>query len=137
MAAIASPCCWARAGSRQRPIQNTRARRMLACGLYRASRDQSERSSRILVERRHCPLLVIQGLDDEAAPPGNGHALREQLGERVRLVDLPRAGHFLLLEQPEAYRLCPVASLVPNAQLDTAMIRRPRSQAAALLKRAG
>jgi len=28
--------------------------------------------------------------------------LREQLGERVRVVDLPRAGHFLLLEQPEA-----------------------------------
>ena len=48
------------------------------------------------------PLLVIQGLDDEAAPPENGHALREQLGERVQLVDLPCAGHFLLLEQPEA-----------------------------------
>jgi pimeloyl-ACP methyl ester carboxylesterase len=48
------------------------------------------------------PMLVIQGLDDEAAPPGNGHALREQLGERVRVVDLPHAGHFLLLEQPEA-----------------------------------
>jgi pimeloyl-ACP methyl ester carboxylesterase len=48
------------------------------------------------------PLLVIQGLDDEAPPPGNGHALREQLGERVRVVDLPRAGHFLLFEQPEA-----------------------------------
>src|SRR5213079_105666 len=48
------------------------------------------------------PLLVIQGLDDEAAPPGNGHALREQSGERVRVVDLPHAGHFLLLEQPEA-----------------------------------
>jgi pimeloyl-ACP methyl ester carboxylesterase len=48
------------------------------------------------------PLLVIQGLDDEAAPPANGHALREQLGARVRVVDLPRAGHFLLLEQPEA-----------------------------------
>ena len=48
------------------------------------------------------PLLVIQGLDDTIAPPGNGHALREQLGERVRLIDLPRAGHFLLLEQPEA-----------------------------------
>ena len=47
------------------------------------------------------PLLVIQGLDDEVAPPGNGHALREQWGERVRVVDLPRAGHFLLLEQPE------------------------------------
>jgi len=48
------------------------------------------------------PLLVIQGLDDEAAPPGNGHTLREQFGERVRVIDLPRAGHFLVLEQPEA-----------------------------------
>jgi len=48
------------------------------------------------------PLLVIQGLDDEVAPPGNGHALREQLGERVRVVDLPHAGHFLVLEQPQA-----------------------------------
>jgi pimeloyl-ACP methyl ester carboxylesterase len=48
------------------------------------------------------PLLVIQGLDDEVAPPGNGHALREQFGERVRVIDLPRAGHFLVSEQPEA-----------------------------------
>ena len=48
------------------------------------------------------PLLAIQGLDDEPAPPGNGHALREQFGERVRVIDLPRAGHFQLLEQPEA-----------------------------------
>jgi pimeloyl-ACP methyl ester carboxylesterase len=48
------------------------------------------------------PLLVIQGLDDEVAPPGNGHALRKQFGERVRVIDLPRAGHFLPLEQPEA-----------------------------------
>jgi len=48
------------------------------------------------------PLLVIQGLDDEIAPPGNGHALREQFGDRVRVIDVPRAGHFLLLEQPEA-----------------------------------
>jgi len=48
------------------------------------------------------PLLAIQGLDDEVAPPGNGHALRERVGERARVIDLPRAGHFLLLEQPEA-----------------------------------
>ena len=47
-------------------------------------------------------LLVIQGLDDEAAPPANGYALRDQLGERVQLVDIPRAGHFLVLEQPDA-----------------------------------
>jgi pimeloyl-ACP methyl ester carboxylesterase len=48
------------------------------------------------------PLLVVEGLDDQAAVPGNGYALREQLGERVRVVDLPRAGHFMVLEQPEA-----------------------------------
>jgi len=48
------------------------------------------------------PLLVVQGLDDQAAVPGNGHALREQLGERVRVVDLPHAGHFMVLERPEA-----------------------------------
>jgi pimeloyl-ACP methyl ester carboxylesterase len=47
------------------------------------------------------PMLVVQGLDDDAAPPGNGHALRDSLGERVRLVDVPRAGHFMRLEQPE------------------------------------
>jgi pimeloyl-ACP methyl ester carboxylesterase len=48
------------------------------------------------------PLLIVQGLDDQAAVPGNGHAMREKLGERVRVVDLPHAGHFMLLEQPEA-----------------------------------
>jgi pimeloyl-ACP methyl ester carboxylesterase len=47
------------------------------------------------------PLLVIQGLDDIAAPPGNGHALRERLGERVQVVDIPRAGHFVIVEQPD------------------------------------
>src|SRR5262245_25015762 len=48
------------------------------------------------------PLLVIQGLDDTAAPPGNGHALPGQLGDRVGVFDLPRAGHSMLLNQPEA-----------------------------------
>ena len=48
------------------------------------------------------PFVAMQGLDDEVAPPGNGHALREQFGERVQVIDLPRAGHFLPLEQPEA-----------------------------------
>ena len=49
----------------------------------------------------NAPLLVIQGLDDIAAPPGNGHALRDQLGERVQVVDIPHAGHFVLVEQPD------------------------------------
>jgi pimeloyl-ACP methyl ester carboxylesterase len=61
------------------------------------------------------PLLVVQGLDDEAAPPGNGYALREQLGERVRLIDLPRAGHFMVLEQPEAVARAVVEFLATDA----------------------
>lgn len=48
------------------------------------------------------PLLVLQGVDDVTAPPANGHALKEQLGERVRAVDLQGAGHALLPEQPDA-----------------------------------
>jgi pimeloyl-ACP methyl ester carboxylesterase len=48
------------------------------------------------------PILVVQGLDDRRAPPGNGWALRDQVGDRVRVVDIPRAGHFLVLEQPHA-----------------------------------
>jgi len=46
------------------------------------------------------PLLVIQGLDDKVAPPANGHALRDQLGERVSVIDLAEAGHALLVERP-------------------------------------
>jgi len=49
----------------------------------------------------NAPLLVIQGLDDIIAPPGNGHALQDQLGERVQVVDIPRAGHFVIVEQPD------------------------------------
>ena len=48
------------------------------------------------------PLLVIQGLDDRIALPANGHTLKKQLGVRVRVVDLPDAGHALLPEQPAA-----------------------------------
>jgi pimeloyl-ACP methyl ester carboxylesterase len=49
----------------------------------------------------NAPLLVIQGLDDIVAPPANGHALRDQLGERAQVVDIPRAGHFVIVEQPD------------------------------------
>jgi pimeloyl-ACP methyl ester carboxylesterase len=50
------------------------------------------------------PLLVIQGLDDLIAPPGNGHNLRDQIGIRVKLVDIPKAGHALLLEHADRIR---------------------------------
>ena len=47
-------------------------------------------------------MLVVQGLDDDAAPPGNGYALRDALDDRVQVVDIHRAGHFMILEQPDA-----------------------------------
>jgi pimeloyl-ACP methyl ester carboxylesterase len=60
------------------------------------------------------PLLVVQGLDDRRAPPGNGWALRDQVGDRVRVVDIPQAGHFFVLEQPHAV-----------AEAVTAFLREP------------
>lgn len=47
------------------------------------------------------PVLVIQGLADRVAPPANGYAVREALGQqRVQVLDLADAGHALLAEQP-------------------------------------
>lgn len=46
------------------------------------------------------PYLVIQGLQDEAAPIENGHLLKQELGDRVTLVDIPAAGHLQPLEAP-------------------------------------
>ena len=48
------------------------------------------------------PILVVQGLADPISPPHLGHALREQLGDRVRVADIPDAGHMIFLEQPDA-----------------------------------
>jgi pimeloyl-ACP methyl ester carboxylesterase len=46
------------------------------------------------------PYLVIQGMKDEAAPVENGHLLKEELGERGTVVDIPNAGHLQPLEAP-------------------------------------
>ena len=47
------------------------------------------------------PILIIQGLEDVLAPPTNGRSLKQKLGDRVRLVELERASHALLPEQPK------------------------------------
>ncbi|MCK4285774.1 MAG: alpha/beta hydrolase [Candidatus Lokiarchaeota archaeon] len=47
------------------------------------------------------PMLVIQGLDDTAAVPENGNILKRENEERVRLVSIENAGHFLIYEQPK------------------------------------
>jgi len=61
------------------------------------------------------PLLVVQGLDDRIAPPGNGRALRDQLGARVRLVEVPNAGHAFLFEQPKIVTEAVIAFLREHA----------------------
>ena len=47
-------------------------------------------------------VLVVQPEDDVLALPANANAVVEQLGDRASLVTIPRAGHALLPEQPEA-----------------------------------
>ncbi|MFW9877513.1 MAG: alpha/beta fold hydrolase [Candidatus Thorarchaeota archaeon] len=47
------------------------------------------------------PMLVIQGLDDNTAVPENGYILKKENEERVKLVNIENAGHFMIYEQPE------------------------------------
>ena len=47
-------------------------------------------------------VLVVQGLDDVSAPPGNGRLIKLELGGRATLVELPGIGHALPVEDPRA-----------------------------------
>ena len=44
--------------------------------------------------------LILQGAEDQIAPPENGVELQKELGDRATLVNVPGAAHFLPLEQP-------------------------------------
>ena len=43
-----------------------------------------------------------QAAEDRIAPIANAHDLARRFPDRVRIVEIPRAGHALLPEQPEA-----------------------------------
>jgi pimeloyl-ACP methyl ester carboxylesterase len=45
--------------------------------------------------------LILQGAEDQIAPPANGEELKQELGERATLVNVPGAAHLLPLEQPD------------------------------------
>lgn len=45
--------------------------------------------------------LILQGAEDQIAPPENGVDLKNELGSRATLVNVPGAAHLLPLEQPE------------------------------------
>jgi pimeloyl-ACP methyl ester carboxylesterase len=49
----------------------------------------------------HAPMLVIQGLDDQSAVPENGWILKRDHGDRIKLVNIEKVGHFMIYEQPE------------------------------------
>ena len=45
--------------------------------------------------------LIIQGSLDQAGPVKNGELLKEDLGDRARLVSLEGAGNLMLITYPE------------------------------------
>ena len=45
-------------------------------------------------------MLVIQGLQDKVAPPGNGRDLKTNYPNRVTLVEIDGAGHGIVVEHP-------------------------------------
>lgn len=45
--------------------------------------------------------LLLQGANDQAAPPANAQMLKQELGERATLVMFPGAGHLLLVTEPK------------------------------------
>lgn len=48
------------------------------------------------------PTLVLSGADDLIAPPDSGAALARAIPNAVHVV-VPRAGHMIMIEQPEAF----------------------------------
>ena len=64
------------------------------------------------------PMLVVQGLQDRAAPPANGRQLRDERTARTELVEIDGAGHALLPEQPDAVAAHVVAFLRGIAAAD-------------------
>jgi pimeloyl-ACP methyl ester carboxylesterase len=55
--------------------------------------------------------LVLQGTDDQAAPPENGDLLKQEMGDRVTLVPFTGAGHLMLVTEPEKAAAAVVAFL--------------------------
>jgi len=43
----------------------------------------------------------LQGENDQAAPPQNGQMLKADLGDRATLVNIPNAGHLMVVTQPD------------------------------------
>src|SRR5215475_7227731 len=73
-----------------------------AVAVAQQSASRAMRPGDLRWDTSRAPILVVQGLADPISPPHLGHALRDQLGDRVRVRDIPDAGHMIFLEQPDA-----------------------------------
>ena len=62
------------------------------------------------------PVVIIQGLDDVSAPPENGRQLKQQIGDRAVLVELPGIGHALPVEDPDMVAAAVLAELAKLPQ---------------------
>jgi pimeloyl-ACP methyl ester carboxylesterase len=47
------------------------------------------------------PFLILQGASDQAAPLENGQMLKADLGDRATLVNIPGAGHLMVVTTPD------------------------------------
>ena len=47
------------------------------------------------------PFLILQGANDQAAPLQNGELLKADLGDRATLVNIPGAGHLMVVTKPD------------------------------------
>jgi len=47
------------------------------------------------------PFLILQGQNDQAAPAQNGQMLKTDLGDRATLVNIPSAGHLMVVTKPD------------------------------------
>jgi pimeloyl-ACP methyl ester carboxylesterase len=63
--------------------------------LYRSDPDEWWRAGT-------APILIIQPLEDAMAPVGVGRDTAAALGDRATYIEIPRCGHAILPEQPEA-----------------------------------
>lgn len=49
----------------------------------------------------NAPMLVLQGSNDQVAPPANGELLKKQFPDRVTLVSIEGAGHMIVIERAQ------------------------------------
>jgi len=47
------------------------------------------------------PFLILQGQNDQAAPAQNGQMLKAEFGDRATLVNIPSAGHLMVVTKPD------------------------------------